>query len=58
MNPLHLVGEHLRTGRLVELVAQRSLDVPLYWQVAKLPLPELERLSQSVHRVANALLVH
>ncbi|MFZ2309275.1 MAG: LysR family transcriptional regulator ArgP [Rhodoferax sp.] len=58
MNPLHLVGEHLRTGRLVELVTERPLDVPLYWQVAKLPLQELERLSQSVHRVANALLVH
>lgn len=58
MNPLHLVGEHLRTGRLVELVADRPLDVPLYWQAAKLPLPELERLSRSVHRVANALLVH
>jgi LysR family transcriptional regulator (chromosome initiation inhibitor) len=58
MNPLHLVGEHVRTGRLVELVADRPLDVPLYWQAAKLPLPELERLSRSVHRVANALLVH
>jgi len=58
MNPLHLVGEHLRTGRLVELVTDRPLDVPLYWQVAKLPLPELERLSRSVHKVANALLVH
>jgi len=58
MNPLHLVGEHLWTGRLVELVSERPLDIPLYWQVAKLPLPELERLSQSVHTVANALLVH
>jgi LysR family transcriptional regulator (chromosome initiation inhibitor) len=58
MNPLHLVGEHLRTGRLVELVTERPLDVPLYWQVAKLPLPELERLSRSVHKVANVLLVH
>lgn len=57
MNPLHLVKEHLRTGRLVELAAGRPLDVPLYWQVAKLPLPELERLSRSVHKVASALLV-
>ncbi|MBI2753161.1 MAG: LysR family transcriptional regulator ArgP [Betaproteobacteria bacterium] len=57
MNPLHLVKEHLRTGRLVELVAARPLDVPLYWQAAKLPLPELERLSQSVHKVAGTLLV-
>ncbi len=56
MNPLQLVHEHLKSGRLVELVAARPLDVPLYWQVAKLALPELERLSQSVLRASRQAL--
>ena len=57
MNPLALVQDHLATGRLVELVPERRLDVPLYWQVAKLPLPELARLSQCVQGTAGRVLV-
>ncbi|MBX9817332.1 MAG: ArgP/LysG family DNA-binding transcriptional regulator, partial [Burkholderiaceae bacterium] len=57
MNPLALVQEHLATGRLVELVSERRLDVPLYWQVAKLPLPELAQLSQCVLGTAGKVLV-
>lgn len=57
MNPWHLVHEHLQTGRLVELVPGRHLDVPLYWQCATLPLPTLERLGQYVQRAATAALV-
>jgi len=48
MNPVALVREHLASGRLVELLPDRRLDTPLYWQVAQLPLPELARLSQCV----------
>jgi LysR family transcriptional regulator (chromosome initiation inhibitor) len=57
MNPLALVQEHLATGRLVELLPDRPLDVPLYWQVAKLPLPELARLSQCVLASVGRVLV-
>ncbi|MDZ7920097.1 LysR family transcriptional regulator ArgP [Rhodoferax sp.] len=57
MNPLALVQDHLAAGRLVELVPERRLDVPLYWQVAKLPLPELARLSQCVQLAAGQALV-
>jgi len=57
MNPLALVQEHLATGRLVALLPDRPLDVPLYWQVAKLPLPELARLSQCVLASAGRVLV-
>lgn len=46
MNPLTLVQPHLDAGRLVELLPDRPLDIPLYWQVARLPLPELVRLSE------------
>jgi len=58
MNPLPLVQSHLQAGRLVELVPGRVMDVPLYWQVARLPLPELDRLSRSVLQVAHTVLVH
>ena len=57
MNPLHLVQAHLQAGRLVELVPERPLDVPLYWQCATLPLPTLDHLGQCVQRAAALALV-
>ncbi|WP_296507904.1 LysR family transcriptional regulator ArgP [Rhodoferax sp.] len=57
MNPLLSVQEHLSKRRLVELVPGRTLDVPLYWQVALQPLPELERLTQCVVRAAGQALL-
>jgi LysR family transcriptional regulator (chromosome initiation inhibitor) len=56
MNPLALVGAHLKAKRLVELVPDRLLDVPLYWQVARLPIPVLETLTRCVTRAADAAL--
>ncbi|HKX44612.1 MAG TPA: LysR family transcriptional regulator ArgP [Burkholderiaceae bacterium] len=56
MNPLTLVSGHLKAKRLVELVPDRPLDVPLYWQVARLPLPVLETLTRCVTRSASAAL--
>jgi len=56
MNPLALVSGHLKAKRLVELVPDRPLDVPLYWQVARLPLPVLDTLTRCVTRVAGAAL--
>lgn len=52
MNPLPLAQPHLAAGRLVELVPGQPLDVPLYWQCARLPVPMLDRLTASVTRVA------
>lgn len=57
MNPWHMVHEHLRSGRLVELLPGQHLDVPLYWQCATLPLPALERLGRCVQQAAGAELV-
>lgn len=53
MNPTGLVRDHLAAGRLVELLPERALDTPLYWQVAQLPVPELARLSQCVQLAAG-----
>ena len=56
MNPIHLVREHLQTGRLVELLPQRPLDIALYWQAAKLPLQALSQLSNCVMEAAGRAL--
>ncbi len=56
MNPRSLVQEHLRAGRLVELVPARELAVPLYWQVSRLAVPMLQRLTEAVLASARAAL--
>lgn len=57
LNPLPLVQGLLDEGRLVELLPGRTLDVPLYWQVARLPLPALEALTHAVQHTAALALV-
>ena len=57
MTPEPLVREHLRAGRLVELVPGLVIDVPLYWQSARLPVPALERLGHAVAATAAGVLV-
>ena len=52
MNPESLVREHVRAGRLVELAPGLVIDVPLYWQSARLPVPALERLGRAVATTA------
>jgi LysR family transcriptional regulator (chromosome initiation inhibitor) len=56
MNPRSLVQEHLRAGRLVELVPGRELAVPLYWQVSRLAVPMLRQLTEAVVASAHAAL--
>jgi LysR family transcriptional regulator, chromosome initiation inhibitor len=48
MNPASLVREHLKSGALVELVADKPLLVPLYWQHTRLQVPMLDRLTKIV----------
>ena len=55
MNPLSLVRAQLKAGTLVELLPDTPVDVPLYWQVTRLKVPVLERLTRSVLRAAAAL---
>lgn len=56
MNPLSLVRAHLKAGTLVELAPDTPVDVPLYWQAARLKVPVLERLTRSVIRAAGTAL--
>jgi len=56
MNPISLVQAQLRAGTLVELAPGQLLAVPLYWQNARLPVPMLQRLTQTVLEVARCSL--
>lgn len=57
LNPLPLVRESLRTGRLVELVPGAFLDTPLFWQVSRLAAERLEPLTRAIRDVARRELV-
>lgn len=57
MNPLPLVQAHLAAGRLVELLPGRPVDVALHWQATRLALPQVERLTAAVLRVAGQRLL-
>jgi len=56
MNPVSLVQPQLRAGTLVELIPGNMLAVALYWQNARLPVPMLQRLTQTVIAVAQSSL--
>ncbi|ULJ74602.1 LysR family transcriptional regulator ArgP [Rhizobium gallicum] len=53
MNPVPLVREHLDSGRLVELIPETPLDVPLYWQMNRLAAERLVDLTREVTTVAK-----
>lgn len=53
MNPAPLVREHLDSGRLVELIPETPLDVPLYWQMNRLAAERLVDLTREVMTVAK-----
>lgn len=57
MNPVMLAREHLASGRLVELVADSPVDVPLYWQVNRLSADSLAALTGAVVTAARGKLL-
>ena len=56
MNPDLLTRGHLADGRLVELVADTPLDVPLYWQFARISARALAPLTAAIRKAARAAL--
>nr|WP_314258457.1 LysR family transcriptional regulator ArgP [uncultured Devosia sp.] len=56
LNPVHLVEDHLRAGRLVELVAGAVMDVPLYWQVSRWAAKQFPDLSRDVVAAGRRML--
>jgi LysR family transcriptional regulator (chromosome initiation inhibitor) len=57
MNPEPLVAAHLAAGRLVEVMPDCPLDVPLFWQCARLAAPALAPLTRALRAAAAATLV-
>ena len=56
MNPAPLVAGHLAAGRLVELVPGRVLEVPLFWQFARLAAPVLAPVTRAMRAAAASAL--
>jgi LysR family transcriptional regulator (chromosome initiation inhibitor) len=56
MNPLALVQADLRSGRLCALRPDAPLDVPLYWQLARVMAPALAPLTAAVLAAAREAL--
>lgn len=48
LNPIHLVKQHLASGRLIELVPGATLDVALFWQTSRLAATSLAPLTRAI----------
>ena len=53
MHPTVLIAEQLQSGRLVPLIANTPLDVPLYWALPRSAQSRLERLTRCVMNAAR-----
>ncbi|HRL54195.1 MAG TPA: ArgP/LysG family DNA-binding transcriptional regulator, partial [Acidovorax temperans] len=56
MAPDLMVAGHLRAGTLVELMAGKPVDVPLYWQYWRLNVQALARMTAAVQSQAHRAL--
>lgn len=57
MNPASLVRGPVRNGRLVPLIPETPLDVPLTWQVSRIMAPALKPLTRAVKQAASKGLI-
>lgn len=57
MNPAALVRGPIRNGKLVPLMRNAPLDIPLHWQVSRVMAPALERMTSAVRTAAGKALV-
>ncbi len=53
LNPIHLIRDHLASGRLVELLPGVVLDVSLHWQVSRLAAAQFSDLTNAVLEAAR-----
>lgn len=58
MTPLSLARPYLERGELVELLPNRPLAVPLFWQRTRLEVGVLEQLTRAVRDAAAECLSH
>lgn len=57
MNPEAMITDDLATGRLIDLAPELPLDVPLYWQTARISAAAIESLTRAVERAARTALL-
>ena len=57
MTPDPMVQDDLQNGTLVELLAGKPVDVPLYWQYWRLNVQALQRMTEAVQQAAALTLV-
>lgn len=57
MNPEALIQDHLAAGRLVELLPDTPLDVPLYWQFTRQAGTVLAPVTRAMRAAARAVLL-
>ncbi|MBU1353681.1 MAG: LysR family transcriptional regulator ArgP [Gammaproteobacteria bacterium] len=57
MTPDPMVQDELRAGTLVELIADKPVDVPLYWQYWRLNVQALQHMTDAVQQAAALTLV-
>jgi len=57
MNPAFAVQQHLKSGSLVELTENCTIDVPLFWQVNHLAASQLAQLTKYITRIARQYLI-
>ena len=57
VNPLALAKDAIAAGKLVEVVRDSAIDVPLHWQHARVGARLLDQLTKAVLAVARQALV-
>jgi len=57
MNPDLLTTQHLASGALIEIAPDTPLDVPLFWQFARLTAPALAPLTRAIRAAAAVALL-
>lgn len=57
VNPAQSVRAHLEAGRLIEIIPDTPLDVPLFWQVSRLAEASLAGLTREILATARRELV-
>lgn len=57
MNPEVMIAADLNSGRLIDLAPDQPLDVPLYWQIARVSAPALASLTRAMKKAARTALL-
>ncbi len=57
MIPEAMIRADIAAGRLVQLRSDAELDVPLFWQVSRMPGGAMPRLTTAIRRAAQTVLI-